>query len=99
MVCLFAAPAAWLAHLLVSYLLVPVACRQDTNLLLHLTTVVTAAAAVGGGAIAARTWRERREEGAGLTFVALTGLAMSPFFLLIILVGGASPLFIDPCAG
>ncbi len=94
-----AAPAAWMAHLLVSYLLVPVACRQGSDLLLHVTTVVTALAAAGGGAVALRTWKRARSRARGTAFVALAGAFMSPLFLIVILVGGVGPLLIRTCAG
>lgn len=93
------APTAWMVHLLVSYLLVPVACGQDSNVLLHVTTFLTALAAVAGGAVAARIRRDARSADRGRAFVALAGMAMSPLFLLLIVVGGASPVLIGPCAG
>jgi hypothetical protein len=53
-------PAAWLAHLLVSYALVPVSCEQGRSVWLYLTTLVTGAAAVAATVVAARTLARAR---------------------------------------
>lgn len=92
-----AAPTAWLAHLLVSYALVPVACRGGAYLL-HLTTFVAAAGALAGGVVAYRCRRHAQDGGAD-AFLALAGLAMSPLFLLVILVAGIGNILVGACAG
>ncbi|MEW6155378.1 MAG: hypothetical protein AB1673_15535 [Actinomycetota bacterium] len=93
------APAAWFTHLLVSYVLVPVAC-EGPSLWLHLSTVVAAVAAAGGWTVAVRARRrvpETDRRRSGTRVLANVGVAMSPLFLLVILVAGGASLVVGPC--
>lgn len=93
------APAVWFAHLLLSYLLVPVACEWGSTLPLHAATVAAAALAFGGSAIAVRA--RQGEEGSarqGATvFLLRAGTITSLVFGTIILLAGAANVLVDPC--
>lgn len=89
------APGAWLAHLSLSYLLVPRACGSGTSLWLHLVTAVTAAVALAATVVAARI---RAASTATVPqFVGTLGLFVGTLFLVATLVEGLPVLFIDPC--
>lgn len=60
---LLGGPAAWSAHLLASYPLVPVACRMGTTAPLNILTAVTAAIAVA--AAGTGWWGYRRSRSTG----------------------------------
>lgn len=80
-------PAAWMGHLLVSYLLVPPACDRST-VPLHLTTAVFVLAAAGA-TLAGRTLRRSDRR---------AGTALGWFFVFIIALQGAANAVVDPCA-
>jgi hypothetical protein len=79
-------PTAWLAHLLVSYLLVPPTCGT-TTVPLHVATVVLAAAAVAATTLVVGTGEATRR----------TGLALGVVFVLAIVMQGAASAMVDPC--
>ena len=98
---LLGAPLAWLLDLEVTYAPVPWACRHGHPR--HPLLYVVAAAALGGAlASGALAWREWRLAGRHTSddppppgraaFMALTGLANSALFALVI-VAAALPLF------
>lgn len=99
-------PAAWTAHLLVSYGFVYVACGTGWIFLLYLTTLVAATMALGAGVVAWRIWRPshhgeqalRLRSVARQGFMGFLGLLMSILFFVIILVEGVPPLVLGPCA-
>lgn len=95
-------PAAWTAHLLVSYGLVYVVRGGGPVLLLHLTTLVTALVALAAGFAAWRGWRPHPDNEAQdanvagrRAFMGYTGLLLSGLFFLVILVEGTPPLFLN----
>lgn len=97
-------PAAWSAHLLVSYGLVYVVRGGGPVFLLYLTTLLTALIALAAGFAAWRGWRhhpehgdgeERADEAARRSFMGYTGLLLSGLFFLVILVEGTPPLFLS----
>lgn len=96
-------PAAWSAHLLVSYGFVYVVRGTGWVFLLHLTTLVTALVALAAGIAAWRGWRhpsaedkaEMPDVAARRAFMGYTGLLLSGLFFLVILVEGTPPLFLD----
>lgn len=106
---LLGGPAAWTAHLLASYPLVPLACDTGSTAPLNILTVVTAliaTAAAGTG-----WWAYRRARGAGAPdapgagdasesragFMGLAGLLVALLFTFAIVIEGLPPLLVDPC--
>jgi cytochrome c oxidase assembly factor CtaG len=87
-------PIAWSLHLLVSYPLVPLACRRGSDLPLHLVTAVTAALALASGVLA---WRAGRGARGRDRFMADAGFLLSAGFLVAVLAGGLPVLLQDPC--
>lgn len=97
-------PLAWLAHLLLSYGLIPIACILDSTLILHLITAVTAVLALLAGVAA---WRYRSiineqrataEEPPGMNrFWAQVGIGSGLLFFAVILAEGLPNFFINPC--
>jgi len=98
---------AWTLHLGLSYALVPFVCAADRTWVLHLLTGGTALMA---GAAMAVSWRIHRRgergtsdspsaEGGGVGgFLTISGILLSGFFLLLILVEGLPALLQgDPC--
>lgn len=102
---LLAGPAAWLVHLNVSYALVRYVCASGSGWLLHLGTLAMLALAAAGVLVALRSWRRIDEPtvtgGAGTLgrtrFMALGGMALSGFFLLVILLAWLPDLILSPC--
>lgn len=92
-VALLAAPLAWFAHLNVSYLLVPLSCRSESTLPLHLATVTAAAVAGAGLVVGVQRWRA----GGASPLFGVVSVALSALFLLVILLTSVSNLVIDPC--
>lgn len=93
------ARTVWFAHLLVSYLLVPVACDWGTALPLHATTVVAAVVALGGSAIAVRAAQGEhgREHQGAAAFVLRAGTITRLVFGTIIVPARAATVLVDPC--
>lgn len=97
---LLGGPAAWTAHLLASYPLVPVACREGITWPLNVLTAATAAIALA--AALTGWWAFRRAGGRAAfdsrpAFMALTGLLLSSLFTFAILLAGLPPILQDPC--
>lgn len=81
-------PAAWMAHLLVSYAWVPAACK-GSGISLHVTTAAFTALAAASMVLGLRGPGSRRPVAA----VVLGGI-----FLLAIVLQGAASAMVDPCA-
>ncbi len=102
---------AWTVHLVLSYLLVPFSCSIGTVLPIHVVTLVAALITAAALVVSLRAWHRSRtgieaDVGAetGLNrsilrsgFMALSGVLLSGLFLLLILVEGVGPFFLDPC--
>ncbi|HEX7002931.1 MAG TPA: hypothetical protein VF168_01940 [Trueperaceae bacterium] len=101
---------AWSLHLLASYLLTESVCAVDpprfqllglqgTSLLLLGITVLTALLALAAVIVGAGRWSKWRgdDENQPASYLSLTGLILSSAFLLIILVEGLPPLFLEAC--
>jgi cytochrome c oxidase subunit I len=102
--CLFAGPAAWTAHLLLSYPLVPWVCASGLPILLHLITLLTALVTLAAAVIAFRGWdqatqdtRPDDERAAATGYLALTGVLMDGLFLFVIVVEGLPSFLLGPC--
>lgn len=90
-VALFAGPpTAWMAHLLVSYLLVPPACDTST-VPLHATTAVCIVAALASVALGIRSVDARRGR-------STAALALGALFVLAIVLQGTANAMVNPCA-
>lgn len=89
-------PAAWAAHLGLSYLLVPESCRLGTAMVLHSLTLITAVVALAAVVVAGRTLRAAGED-AVARFVGAVGLVVGGIFVAAILVAGIPSVLIDPC--
>lgn len=89
-------PVAWMAQLILLYLLVPVACQQG-RAPLHLVTAAALAAALGS-VVPARGRRRRASGGEQPLAIVDVARIQSGFFLFAITLTGAAALWIDPCA-
>lgn len=105
---LLGGPAAWTAHLLGSYPLVPVVCSMGTTAPLNILTAVTVMIALA--AAATGWWAYRRSRGAGEpagagaevaeprpAFMGMLGLMLALLFAFAILMEGLPPILQDPC--
>jgi hypothetical protein len=88
----FAGAWAWLAHLMLSFALVPTARVHDSSIVLHATTAIMLSIAIAGAIACSRMWRRERaraEHSPPSTirgdFIALGGLLLNLFFSLVIL--------------
>jgi hypothetical protein len=99
---------AWALHLVVSYALVPAACAAGLGFLLYLAIPVFIGLAALAIFFAWRGWQASRdipdENGNGhrlvyqrVRFMALSGLAMSGFFLMVIIAQSVPIIMQDPC--
>jgi hypothetical protein len=103
--CLLAGPAAWTAHLLLSYPLVPLICATGLSIVLHLVTLLTALTALAAGILALRLWdRATRpaptaesSDTATTDYLAFSGLLLNALFLFIILAEGLPNFLVNPC--
>jgi hypothetical protein len=68
-----AGPAAWVAHLLVSYALVPFACGRDASVTLHVTTIVAGVLALAATVSATRALARRSPPGRARSLDAAAG--------------------------
>lgn len=101
-------PVAWALHLGVRYPLVPVACRHDLEIAMHVVTVVCASGAVGA---ALAGWKVHRSAERSLaevpgngtrvaerqSFLGRGGVIMAVFFLFTILAEALASAFEHPC--
>lgn len=103
---LLAGPIGWFLHLNVSYSLVRLICRTGETWLLHVATLTTLALAALGVWVAWRSWlrigRPVTTLGGGkpgrVGFMALGGIAISGFFLVVILLAWLPSLMLNGCA-
>jgi hypothetical protein len=99
------APFAWATQLLVNYSITPSICVNEQKWLLHLVSLIAALIALGGAFIARRAWTrltsgstlegEARES--GRRFMALGGIVLSLFFVLVIFALDLPNWWLDPC--
>lgn len=103
------APVLWGTHLAVMYALVPLSCRVGTDAPLHLATLVAAAGLVLSVVVAVRFSPEGclrgfvgalldRSPGRDRHALPLVALAMSVYFLGVVVMTGVTPLVVDRCA-
>lgn len=105
---LFGGAAAWAAHLVLAYALVPLACDQGLEILLYATVPLTIAIALVAVILSWRGWRrsrgyEVRDENGDrvihqrVGFMSISGLVMSTFFLAVIIAQTVPILTQSPC--
>jgi len=98
-------PFAWLLDLQVSYSLVKWACATDRSWILFVTPIVSLALIAGAGRMSWSAWnlarRTAREDGERPVdrsyMLALSGLALTVFFGLLVLVSLTPRALLSPC--
>jgi hypothetical protein len=102
------AAGSWALHLVVNYALVPAACSAGMSFLMYLNIPIFLGVALFAGFLSWRGWASVRgmdpENGNGerlmvhrVRFMALSGLAMSAFFLMVIIAQSVPIIIQDPC--
>lgn len=98
---------AWKLQLMINYSLVPFACWRDLGVLIHLASLTMTLLALSGAWIAWGSWKRmgegwEMELGGPLgrsRFMALSGIALSGFFALLIVGQWIPNLLLSPCDG
>lgn len=99
------APMAWATQLLVNYSITPSVCMNDQKWLLHLVSLIALLIALGGALLARSAWTrltpgstlEGDARESGRRFLALGGIVLSLFFLLVIFALDLPNWWLDPC--
>jgi len=100
-----AGPIAWAIELTVSYAIVKRVCASRNDVVLHLITILSLAIVAGGGLLSGnayqRTAQDRPTDGSSprqrARFMAILGLALSGFFLVVIIASALPNWVIDAC--
>jgi hypothetical protein len=103
---ILAGPFAWVLHLQTSYSLTETACAGGRQWLLHVASLVALLLPIAGALCALRLWRRLP---AGSTshgddfssrsrFMALAGIVLSAFFVLVILAQWIPTWILGACA-
>jgi hypothetical protein len=101
----FAGPAAWGFHLMIAYSLVKPACAAGAPYILTIVTAAAVLVTAAGLAASWRCWDRLRHAGApegGTTidrsyFLAVAGLVLNTFFLLLLAVSLVPQVVLSPC--
>lgn len=101
------AAAAWFAHLMIVYVLVPVTCTVSGPDTMYVASAVLVGVAAAAGFVAWQSWRRLSEEDRGTLigemegsrtgFMLYGGLLASAVFLLAILMAVIPIFFLNPC--
>lgn len=99
------APFAWSAQLLINYSLTMTVCVNRQEWILHLVSLAAALAALGGALIARGAWTrltsgstlEGDARATGRRFMALGGIVLSLFFVVVIFALDLPTWWLDPC--
>lgn len=102
---IFLAPIAWTLQLQINYSLTESFCQNGQQWMLHLVSLACLLLAAMGAAIAWMTWNrltsgstlEGDARDNGRRFVALAGLVMSLFFLLVIIAMDLPVWWVGAC--
>jgi hypothetical protein len=102
---LLLAPAAFFAHLQLAYAIVPLACRDDNDLWIHVSGVASVVLAAIGTFVAWRAWHRAGGgppgDGGGVEprarFLGVTGLGVSAILTLILAAQWVAAFIISPC--
>ena len=100
-----AGPAAWGLNLMVTYSLVKPACAAGSPFMLTAVSIGALAATVAGAVVSWRCWLRLRTagttEGGRIVdrsrFLALSGLVLNLFFVLLIVVTAVPHFVLSPC--
>jgi hypothetical protein len=101
---LFLAPAAWAIDLQVSYAIVWWVCLHGRSWILDVVSVSTLLIALGGFFAAWASWRDVRERPvedrsfARARYMALSGVVLSGFFVLLIIATAIPNFFLGACS-
>ena len=103
---LLLAPAVFFAHLQGAYLLAPLACRTGSTIWLHAAGVLAVSLASVGVLMAWLAFRQTGSASPGdghgsiprARLLAISGLAMSSLFVLIIAAQWIAGFIVPPCA-
>lgn len=94
---LLAPPAAWMLDLLLLYSLQRYVCATGAVWLFHLSTAAALGVAGAAGAVAWRALPPQRESERRRRFLAVSGVALSAGFVLLILAEAVPTLLLEPC--
>ena len=102
---LFLAPAAFFAHLQITYVLVPWACVRNGEVWIHVSGILSVALALAGAVAAWRAWMRAGREAPGdsggslprTRFVGAAGLGVSAMLTLVLFVQWLTAFVISPC--
>lgn len=102
----FAPPAAWVIQLVVGYGLVSLACISGSKSAFYGLSIAVGAVVLAAGLLSFAAWRRRGErDGDHLSasappqdFVALMGVLLAAFFLLLIVATLLYGIPLNPCA-
>ncbi len=103
-----AGPILWIIDLMVGYAIASVGCATDfgpARLLLHLLTVLCIVGTMAAGAVAWRRWKGSHASemtvagggGGSGAFMALAGILISIFFLLLLIFEDVALFVLQPC--
>jgi hypothetical protein len=100
-----AGPAAWGLNLMVNYSLVKPACAAGSAFILTVVSLIALAVTGAGGLVSWHCWQQLRAGGTGAGgrivdrsyFVALVGVALNLFFVLLIAVSTVPHFVLSPC--
>lgn len=94
-------PIAWALHLQISYMLVPWACENGWQFIMHLVTLGSLGLAIVGGLIAwsnlKRTGMQNGGNEGSSRFLAYTGLLSSGLFMAVIIAQGIPNFIVSAC--
>jgi uncharacterized membrane protein len=93
---------AWGVRFAWSYLLVPVACREEGTWMLHLVALGALVVAAAAGVVSWRSFRRDPPEEADdvrqrRTVLGLVGVFLSGFFVVVTAFESVANFVIDPC--
>lgn len=100
---LLVAPLTWLAHLGLSYALVPWTCARGHRSVLLLVSAAALAVAASGGVAAWNSWPSGRPRAGeprdieGARLLSLLGLVLSLSFIVALLASAIPTLVLRPC--
>ena len=98
-------PLLWLTHLLVGYIIVPLACRHDASLIVHGVTATAIVLGAALGLLALGNWRRAGREwpdssGSVVSqdrFLAAVGVLVSGLIIAALVAQWLPTFFLDPC--
>lgn len=100
-----AGPAAWGLNLMVNYSLVKPVCATGSPFILTAVSIAALALTLTGAFASWRCWLRLRDAGTGeggkvvdrSYFLALTGMVLNMFFVLLIAVSTVPHFVVSPC--